>query len=346
MTSRRVVVLFDDRVEGGRHWIATGLSRRGYRVALLDISGYSMRNRRVRWRKAILWAQYLGLAARGLRLARAGSAAIVATNFQVGAVTAALARCLRGARPQVVALNAIIRDRGTAQTWMRAWIYKTASGSGRLYLTVNSDENAVRYQRQFGFDKQRTSVVNDPWAPHYPVEEISDSGTESVFCGGEAGRDWETFLAVARRHPAIRFVGVAMRNDWTHTEPLPPNVDMRFDLPEETFYECVGRARLVLLPLKGSATSGLIVLLRSILMGRLVLATRTPATEGYYPSGRSDLLVAPGDPGALSALVDRYWEDAAARRDAAAAVKAHILEHRSPESYLDAIAAILKTASG
>ena len=346
MMRPRLVLLLDDSVEGGRHWIATGLSRRGYEVAMLDIPGYSMRNRRVRWRKAILWAQYFGLAARGLRLARAGNAAIVATNFQVGAVTAALARCLRGARPQVLALNAIIRDRGTAQTWMRAWIYKAASGSGRLHLTVNSDENAMRYQRQFGFDEQRISVVNDPWAPHYPLEEKSDSGAASVFCGGEAGRDWETFFAVARRHPAIRFVGVALRKDWTHTKPLPANVDMRFDLPEESFYECVGQARLVLLPLKGSATSGLIVLLRSILMGRLVLATRTPATEGYYPGERSDLLVAPGDAASLSELVDRYWNDAAARREAAAAVKAYILERRSPEGYLDAIAAILKTASG
>lgn len=345
MTAPRIVLLLDDRLDGGVHWIATGLGRRGYQVALVDIPGYSTRNRLVRWRKAILWWQYLGLAARGLRLARRCDATILSTNFHVGALAAALSRLRPGAHPDVLALNAIVREKAVALTWARTRLYRVAYGGGRLRLTVNSRENALRYQRLFGFDEQHIYVVNDPWAPHYPLDDRSDAGSDRVFCGGEAARDWDTFFAVARDHPEIDFIGVALSKHWSYGERLPGNVDMRFDIPEADFYDCVEKARIVLLPLKGSTTAGLIVLVRSALLGRLVLATRTPALESYYPIGRSDLLVAPGDAQAFSALVDRYWEDAAARQAAAADVKAHILEHKSPDSYLDAIASILGDVS-
>jgi len=341
MMAPRIVLLLDDRLDGSAHWIATGLARRGYQVALLDIPGYSTRNRLVRWRKAILWWQYLGLATRGLRLAGRGDATIVSTNFHVGALAAALSRLRRGGQPNVLALNAIVREKAPALTWARTHLYRLAFGGGSLRLTVNSRENALRYQRMFGFDEQHISVVNDPWAPHYPLEDRSDAGSDSIFCGGEAARDWETFFAVARDHPEICFIGVALSRDWAYQERVPDNVDMRFDIPESEFYERLEKARIVLLPLKGSVTAGLIVLVRSALLGRLILATKTPATDSYYPMSRSELLVAEGDTQAFSQLIDRYWDDAAARRAAAADVKAHILEHRSPDSYLDAIAAIL-----
>jgi hypothetical protein len=341
MVTPQVILLIDDRVQGGRHWIATGLRRRGFQVALLDIPGYTMRNRLTRWRKAILWSQYLGLTMRSLRLARDGETTIVATNFQVGALAAALSRVLPGTRPQVLALNAIIREKGVAYTWARARLYHLASGSGSLRLTVNSRENALHYRQLFGFAERQIFVVNDPWTPHYPRKDHSDAETNCVFSGGEAGRDWDTFFTVARYHPGIKFIGVAMRKDWSYGPEVPSNVEMHFDIPESSFYEYVEKARLVLLPLRGSATSGLIVLMRSVLLGRLVLTTRTPATENYYPLNRSDLLVAPSDTQTFSALVDRYWDDADGRRAAVADVKTYILENRSPEGYLDTIASIL-----
>jgi hypothetical protein len=268
----------------------------------------------------------------------------VSTNFHVGALAAALSRLRPGARPVVLALNAIIREKGATASRVRTGVYRLACGGGRLRLTVNSKENAERYRSMFGFDEMHVFVVNDPWTPHYPVEDRSDAESNSVFCGGEAARDWETFFAVARDHPTIAFVGVALSRNWADGVRVPDNVDMRLDVPEADFYDCVDEARLVLLPLKGSATAGLIVLIRSTLVGRLVLATRTPATESYYPAGRSDLLVDQGDARALSRLIDRYWDDAVARRAAVADVKAHILKHRGPDSYLDAIASVLSDA--
>jgi hypothetical protein len=345
MMAPRIVLLLDDRLDGNAHWIATGLARRGYQIALLDIPGYSTRNRLVRWRKAILWWQYLGLATRGLRLAGRGDATIVSTNFHVGTLAAALSRLRRGSRPNVLALNAIVREKAPALAWARTHLYRLAFGGGSLRLTVNSQENALRYQLMFGFDEQLVSVVNDPWAPHYPVEDRSDAGSDSIFCGGEAARDWDTFFAVARGHPRISFVGVAPSQDWSSGARIPSNVEMRFDIPESEFYERLEKARIVLLPLKGSVTAGLIVLVRSALLGRLILATKTPATESYYPTDRSELLVAEGDIQAFSKLIDRYWDDAPARRAAAADVKAHILEHRSPDSYLDAVASLLGDVS-
>lgn len=343
MSAPHVVLLLDDRLDGNDHWLARGLRRRGFPVVLLDIPGYAERNRLVRWRKAILWWQYLGLAVRGLYLAGRTDAMIVSTNFHVGALAAALCRSRPGARPQVLALNAIIREKGAVLSFARARLYALAARGGELRLTVNSKENALQYQRLFGFDDEHVFVLNDPWAPHYPQDDLPDAEADTVFCGGEAARDWGTFFAVARDHPQIRFAAVARARDWSYGEPLPANVDLRFDVPEAEFYACIEKARIVVLPLTGSTTAGLIVLVRATLVGRLVVTTRTPAAEGYYPADRADLLVAPGDARAISALVDRYWDDGRLRRAAAADVKAHILARRSPERYLDAIASILSS---
>jgi hypothetical protein len=337
-------MLLDDRLQGDDHWIATGLRSRGFSVAVLDIPGYSPDNRLVRARRGILAAQYVRLALRGLRLASRANAIILSTNFQVGALTAALATAGSVPIPGVLALNAIIRGKDPVVARVRACAYRLAQRQPGFRLTVNSEENALRYQREFGFDPLRVSVVGDPWAPHYPRESTDDREAGTVFCGGEVARDWETFFGVARDNGDVPFAGVASSGNWAPALPVPENVTMEFDLAEEEFYRRVLGARLVLLPLQGTVTAGLIVLIRSVLLGRLVLATRTPAIERYYPAEYSELLAAPGDVAGLSALVRRFWAATEERHATIAAVREHILSRMSPEAYLDSLSSLLRAS--
>lgn len=339
--TKRVVLLFDWRLGTDPHWLASGLVERGFAVTSLGIPGYSMLNREVRWRKPVLWWQYCVLGARGACIGRMAETSVVSWNFIAGVFAAALMRVGRGEGAPVLALNCIAHDKGKVHAQLRRLVFRMAFGSGYLYLTVNSVESAARYGEQFGFARDRMFVVRDVWQSHYTVAESDEDDDGYVFCGGEAARDWETFIAVTRMLPDLSFVAVARRADWPAGAKPGPNVLLRFDVPEVEFYHLARRARIVMLPLRSVEAAGLIVLIRSALLGRLVLTTRTSSTESCYPESRSSLLVDVGDADGFARSIRRYWNDAEARKESAGQVQKFILDERSPEVFVDRVAAIL-----
>lgn len=339
---KRVVLLFDWPLGTTPHWLTSGLANRGFEVASVGIPNYSTRNRQVSWRKAMLWWQDFMLGVRGVSAAGRQGSVIVSWNFIAGAFAAVIGRFWRDKRPPVLALNCIAHEKGRAHSALRRLVYRTAFGSGRLLLTVNSQQSAARYREWFGFESDRVFLIHDPWQSHYDIGKPAAGDDGYVFCGGEAARDWDTFAAVARILPDTPFVAVARRADWPAGEAAP-NVRAYFDVPEGEFYSLARRARIVMLPLRSTEAAGLIVLIRSALLGRLVLSTRTPATESYYPGAQSHLLVSPGDVSAFVDLVRSFWDDAHARESAAEEIQKFILEERSPDAFVDAIASILAT---
>jgi glycosyltransferase involved in cell wall biosynthesis len=340
---KTVVLLYDWPLGAAPHWLASGLAGKGFEVVSVGIPNYSMRNRQVPWRKIIVWWQYLVLAARGVRLARKRGAVVVSWSFIPGALAAVLGSLCPGARSLVLALNCIAHRKGRVHSSLRRLVYRAAFHSGRLLVTVNSQHSATRYREWFGFESDRVVVVHDAWSPHYDIGRPEDEDGGYVFCGGDAARDWDTFVAVAKTLPDLPFVAVARQVAWPPTARAARNVRVSFDIPESEFYSLARRARIVILPLRSTEAAGLIVLKRLALLGRLILCTRTPATESYYPSTQSRLLVTPGDVLAFVRLVREFWDDTRAREAAARQVQEFILEERSPDAFVDTVVSILVT---
>ena len=344
MSDSKVVLLVDWVVGDNAFWLSELLAERGSQVVTLGIPDYSMRNREVKWRKVLLWWQYLVLGYRGVQLARRSSAIVVSWNFIPGIFAVLVSRILPSPRVRVVSLNAIAYRKGTIYDFVRGLMYRTAFASGRLWLTVNSEEVRRLYEEQFGFLPERVEVLHDCWTRDYELGDPGRRDEGHIFVGGEAARDWPLVLEVAARRPEVRFELVARRKDWPPAATCPPNVHLQFDTSDKEFYGLVEGSRLVLIPLSSTVTAGLIVLIRSALLGRLVLATRTPATEACYPAELDHLLVHTGDAIGFCTLIDALWHDDDVRVEAARSLQDHVYESRTPHEFADRVADLVRRA--
>jgi hypothetical protein len=343
---RPVVLLLDYWVPAHhrKYWLQKKLEDLGLEVHVEYIHDYDMLNRQVQWRKLILWKQYLQLGLRGARLARARGGIVVAWNFIPGAFAALVSRLRGHPGPPVVGLNMIYYDKGWVLNSIRSAIYRFAGGRGRLLLTVSSHSLRRQYVDRFGFGSEQVMVLHDPWQPEYTTAGPSLDDGGYVFSGGEAARDWGTLLSVARACPDIPFKVVARRMRWKQTD-VPRNVEVRFDTSGEEFYSLAAGARLVVMPLVDRVTSGLIVLVRSVLLGRPVLGTRTPAMMPYFPADCSDLLVGIGDAEQLASKTKDYWNNPDLRLVKAQSLQDHVIAKFSPDAYARQVADLVAAAS-
>lgn len=344
MSSSNVVLLVDWAADGNGFWLGDLLEERGFRVRIVGIPNYSLRNRQVKWRKALLWWQYVVLGYRGAQLARRTASTVVAWNFIPGVFAAIVNQVFREPRVNVVSLNAIAFSKGAMHSFARRLVYRRAFASGRLWLTVNSHALRTLYGQWFGFTRSRVEVLYDCWSPAYKVGGPNGDDEGYVFAGGEAARDWPLVLEIAEQLPDVLFEVVAPRKDWPSSRSCPPNVHVQFDITEEDFYSLLEGSRLVLMPLNSTVTAGLIVLMRAALLGRIVVSTRTPATETCYPRELRHLLVEKGDDAGFCALIETLWGDADARVMAARLLQDHVYAERSPFGFADRVAELVRRA--
>jgi hypothetical protein len=147
-------------------------------------------------------------------------------------------------------------------------------------------------------------------------------------------------LAASALLPDVPFVLVTPSADLPE-QSLPENVTVYRDTTSERFWELLGNARLVVTPLKETGAAGLSVLLMTAIVGRLSIATSTPATQSLFPRKCHDLLVPIGDHGALARAVEKHWESPDTRCRVASEVQEFVLSQRSPALYCSLLAGII-----
>lgn len=335
-----IVLIVDWRLSDDEFWLQGELERLGFRVVTEGIPDYDMKNRQIRWRKLILWMEYLMLGWCGARMARRVGGVVVAWNFVTG-VCAIMASCLFRNRPPVVALNMIAHEKSKLHNLFRRLVYHWAFGTNRMLITANSSQLRDQYIESFRINPVSISVLHDPWSRDYEVRPPDALDSGYAFSGGDTARDWDALLAAAQICPEIPFKVVARRMAWRPKRQIPPNVSVVFDTSLDEFYTMARQSRIVLLPLNSNVTAGLIVLIRSLLLGRPVIATETPVLTPYFPDECGDLLVPMGGVEEMASTLRRYWTDHELRVKRAAALQSHVLEHFSPDAYARQVADVV-----
>jgi hypothetical protein len=250
---------------------------------------------------------------------------------------------VRRPRPPVLCINLLLFDRPGFRTTVRKWLYRLALENAETTFTVSTPELQRHYAQMLHAGLERFVPLPDCYAPHHRSfaqhDPMHDGGY--VFVGGDAARDWDTASQAARLCSDIAFVFVAFRRRWREVT-LPPNVDMRFDVPLAEFHRLMRDSRLIVVPLNDAVvTAGIIVVRHGALMGCPVLATSTPAVDLYFPPESRDFLVPRGDAPALAVRIQRFWDDADARRLAAERFRSFVLDHHSPEAYMAVVASLI-----
>ncbi len=324
----KIILLVDWKV-ADKPTLAQGLENLGHEVTVLDIPNYDMKNRTHRWGRLVLWWQFARLGYQAAHLARQTGGVVVGINFICGAFAAffsPLGTCAIG-------LNLIAHEKGRLNQYLRKFVYDQVFSSRRLIATANSEYLCKKYQREFKVREDQIQVLHDAWSPRYAVKEPVSLPDSYIFSGGEAARDWDTVLAAAQAFPDQAFLIIARKMTWKPEITLPPNVNVQFDVDEAQFYAAVERAKLVLLPVKGEVTAGLIVMIRSALLGKLVLTTNNAVMRDYFPDDLRFLLAGEGD---IDAVCKALQLLLAGEQDVARKAKIfqrYILETFSPQNY-------------
>lgn len=116
--------------------------------------------------------------------------------------------------------------------------------------------------------------------------------SNTVFCGGRNGRDWQFMIEVARSMPNVDFHLVMPQSVYEECKNvLPSNVYAKFNLPIKEFMKEMCSCEIVALPLDTEAPAGLIVLFQAAANMKYVITTDTMTTREYLGDGRGCLVV-------------------------------------------------------
>jgi Glycosyl transferases group 1 len=170
--------------------------------------------------------------------------------------------------------------------------------SARCEIDVYAARLGVPINR-FRFVPWHTNVLNPRWC--------QPSGAY-FFAAGRTGRDWAT-LAEAARGLDVAVTVVCTGQDAARVR-FPPNVTVLTDIPYAKYRELLEGATAVLVPLKQHVfSSGQVVILEAMALGKPVIASRVLGSEDYIVDGTDGMLVTAGSAPELRQAMERIVAD-------------------------------------
>ena len=139
-----------------------------------------------------------------------------------------------------------------------------------------------------------------------PRASATDDGF--VLAAGRTLRDYQTLLRAAPRiaKPITIICGF---NDLEESE-MPSNVALMYEVSREFYLDQLRRCTLVALPLlQTERSTGQVVMLEAMALGKPVVTTRSPGTVDYIRDGANGRLVPVGDTAALAGAVNALLAD-------------------------------------
>jgi glycosyltransferase involved in cell wall biosynthesis len=272
----------------------------------------------VRWPRVQAWTLRFGVL-RGVLLfavsVRYDAVAMIRTDR--GWRSLLLLRAVLGRRRKLVVLHFI--DHPGPRLWrvVDRWAVRRAV----LTAQVLSEWEVEQYAREFGVPAERFRFVPYAWRMSALGAPAPASSGSLVVAAGRAFCDWPTLFEAARSAdwPLLVICGAP---DRALVERL--NADGRAEVlcevaPKRARELLRGAAVSVLPMYDGGVSQGHVRLCDAVEAGAAVVASRVRSLEGYVEEGRTAVVVAPGDAGALRGAIDELMGDPAAREGIARA---------------------------
>ncbi len=180
-----------------------------------------------------------------------------------------------------------------------------------LEFIVFSDEQARGLLEQVRMPADRLHRVMFR-ARLEPEVVVQPNGSPYIFTGGYSNRDYATLFSAVE---PLEYRVIASPSGLNKKHQLPPNVELRADVPWDEFERLLAGCELLVLPLLAAGeASGQSVLNRAMRYLRPVVATRHDALIGQLGADYPGFVPA-GDPEALRAAIEHAMSDDGVRRD-------------------------------
>lgn len=332
----KLFFLVDSNIKNNNHWLSNRLNLHNFTAIVIGMNS-SMKNRTIKWRRFIHFFHYLNLAIRSIYRSE-NNDLIVSWNFIVGAIVAFFCQLLHINRT-ILALNMISHNKGIVNSFFRKKIYNIAFKYPQFYTTVNSQDLIKDYSKEYIFEKNHFYVLPDCFSEGHEAAGFA-IGNGSVFCGGEAMRDWETLFNAANILPEISFIAIARKINFNHNLIIPKNVKLLFDTDIDYFYKCLKESSIIALPLSTNAPAGLIVMIKAALLSKPIIITSTPSTQGYIENNINGILIEPKDAQLLANKIKMLLSNPTIMKQLGNAINESIKKF-SPDNYAETLKNII-----
>ncbi len=205
---------------------------------------------------------------------------------------------LTGVRSKQIMTEVFI-DHAQPERWM--WRIKTALyahiARRAIGIITNSSAEIASTAHRFNLPENRLRFV--PLNATIPPEEAQEAAPPYILSAGRTLRDYDTLLQAAPELQ-VPVVIVCGKQDMSGAR-IPDNVKVLRELDRSQYLDRLRECAVVALPLQPTERStGQVVLLEAMAMGKPVITTRAPGTMDYIHDGEDGLLVEHANPRALA----------------------------------------------
>jgi glycosyltransferase involved in cell wall biosynthesis len=267
---------------------------------------------------------------------------IVTADIKTAQLFGLFRALFRVKKPRHIVLELMLDEAGNDWRWKLKNLLQRLCFSSVDVIFVSSRGEVVSYARRLNLPEGRIRFL--PFHTNVVEPRNIPASGDFILSAGKTGRDFTT-LAAAVEGLDIRVVVVS---DRTHLEGVnfPPNVEVFCNISYEKYLELLYASRLVVVPLKKLVKStGQVVFLEAMALGKPVIATLTTGTRDYIEDHVTGILVPPENPGelrkAIESLIDNPTLVTGMARGALEVVK----EKHTFEAYTGAVLSTAKEIS-
>lgn len=232
--------------------------------------------------------------------------AIITGNIKTAQILGLIRTILRLQSPKHVVLELMLDEQRASLKWKFKRAIQRILFSSTDLIFVSSKSEITTYaerlrlpQERFRFLPFHTDIIN-------PERIVAHGGY--IFSAGKTGRDFDTLLRAVKGLAAK----VIIVSDPYHAQGLngSPNVRLMVDVPYEDYLRLLRECHFVVVPLHRLVKStGQVVILEAMGLGKPVIATETVGTVDYIQNGINGLMVPVGNADALRAAIEGLLAD-------------------------------------
>ena len=248
-------------------------------------------------------------------------------------------RVTRRRRPTVVLTEMRLDEPQPGWRWLLKLAIQRYAFRAVNLMCVSARQEAPAYAERLRLPADRFRFV--PWHTNVLAPAACPATGDHVFAAGRTGRDWRT-LADAVRGLPVRLTIVCSHRDATAIA-FPDNVTVLTDVTYATYRTLLEQASVVVIPLEPHVySSGQVVILEAMALGKPVVVTRVTGSEDYVQDGVDGLLVAPGDAAEMRAALAGLLASKQRQEALGAAALARVLERHTLQHYASRILEIVE----